>query len=288
MSDAWEPGFLPPGLTATATSLLEGGVANTTWLVTLSDGTRLVVKGGGAVPRALFDEEAAGLAALRSAGLPTPRVIHVGPRSLALQALNPATPQHDGFWEELARLVALLHSHTGPRYGWEHDGWLGRLRQENAWDDDGHRFFAERRILRYLREPKARLAVDPADRSRLEKVCDRLPELVPASPAVLTHGDLWRSNIITSDAGQPVFIDPAVSWTWAEADISMMYCSPGAPPRFFDAYHEINPPLGDGQDWRARMELLHLRELLSTVAHFGPVGDHPREIARIVRQFSKK
>lgn len=90
---------------------------------------------------------------------------------------------------------------------------------------DGHRFFAERRVLRYLREPKVDQALDRADRAALERVCSRLPELVPAEPPVLTHGDLWHANLIAGDAGEPVFIDPAVSWMWAEVDLSMMFCT---------------------------------------------------------------
>jgi fructosamine-3-kinase len=41
----------------------------------------------------------------------------------------------------------------GQRFGWPQDGWLGLLPQRNAWCDDGHEFFAVRRLLRYLSEP---------------------------------------------------------------------------------------------------------------------------------------
>jgi fructosamine-3-kinase len=41
------------------------------------------------------------------------------------------------------------------RLGWPADGWLGRLRQVNTWNADGHEFFAEHRLLRYLTEPPA-------------------------------------------------------------------------------------------------------------------------------------
>jgi fructosamine-3-kinase len=79
-----------------------------------------------------------------------------------------------------------------------------------------------------------------------------------------------------------VFIDPAVCWMWAEADLSMAYCTGGVPDRFFGAYHELRPPM-DG--WRERMELLNLRELLSVVAHFGPRGDCAERIRNIVKRF---
>jgi fructosamine-3-kinase len=90
--------------------------------------------------------------------------------------------------------------------------------------------------------------------------------------------------MVADPAEGPVFIDPAVSWTWAEVDLSMMYCNGGAPARFFDAYHELNPP--PSGDWRERMELLHLRELLAVVAHFGPIRDCVGRIRDVIGRFS--
>lgn len=187
----WGGDFLPAGMSAASATRLDGGEVNSTWLVVLADGRRVVVKGGRAAPHGLFADEAAGLAVLRTSGrLRTPQVLGIGATFLVLEALNPRVPDAPGFWEAAARAVAGLHAHLSPRHGWDHDGWLGWLPQENAWDDDSHRFFAERRILRYLREPAAQRALDSSDRVGLERVCARLPVLVPASKAVLTHGDL--------------------------------------------------------------------------------------------------
>jgi fructosamine-3-kinase len=283
--EEWGDDFLPAGMSAASVTRLDGGEVNSTWLVVLTDGQRVVVKGGRTAPGGLFADEAAGLAVLRTAGrLRTPRVLSIGATFLVLEALNPDIPDVPGFWDAAARAVAGLHAHVSPRYGWDHDGWLGWLPQENAWEEDGHRFFAERRILRYLREPAAQRALDASDRAGLERLCARLPVLLPASPAVLTHGDLWRGNMVADPAERPVFIDPAVSWTWAEVDLSMMYCNGGAPARFFDAYHELNPPLSGG--WRERMELLHLRELLAVVAHFGPTRDCLGRIRDVITRFA--
>jgi fructosamine-3-kinase len=136
----------------------------------------------------------------------------------------------------------------------------------NDWTADGHEFFAARRLLRYLPEPRVDRALTAADRRALEALCDRLPDIVPPMPAVLTHGDLWCGNILGHPAGGLTVIDPAVSYTWAEVDLSMLYCCPRPPAtdRFFAVYQDVNPsPPG----WAERMPVLHLRELLSTIAH---------------------
>jgi fructosamine-3-kinase/acyl carrier protein len=262
---------------------LSGGGANEVWGVSLADGAALVVKCTSGVDDGAFPSEADGLEALRlHGGVRTPRVIEVSPRHLVLEKMLPATDS-PRFWEEAGRAVAGLHSVRGERFGWTADGWLGLLRQENTWTDDGHEFFTVHRVLRYLREPKVLATLDAVDLIALERICDRLPSLVPAMPCVLNHGDLYRDNIVSNGQGEPVFIDPAVCWMWPESDLSMMYCTGRTPDSFFKAYEEVSP-LNDG--WRERMPLLHLRELLSVVAHFGDSADCVARIRSIIRAFS--
>ncbi|MEW2402494.1 fructosamine kinase family protein [Streptomyces sp. NPDC046862] len=283
MNALWKrlPSTVVPRVVEAAT--LSGGAVNDVWRLTLDDGTEYVLKGSADAPADLFPLEAAGLRALHErAGIRTPRVFEVSERHLLMEALRPR-PDTDAFWEAAGRAFAALHTVRGDRFGWDTDGWLGLLPQENSPAADGHEFFAERRIRRYLREPKVRGVLASADLSGLERICERLPQLVPAAPSVLNHGDLWCNNVVADPAGAPVFIDPAVCWMWAESDLSMTYCCDPPPDRFFRAYEEVSP-LADG--WRDRMPLLHLREHLCALAHFGAYGDTVARVRDVVRTFS--
>jgi fructosamine-3-kinase len=278
---------------AAATDLTSGFTPNHVWLVTWADGTRRVVKHSGVAPPGLFAAEAEGLRALTSlGGVATPAVHHADDRLLLLDALVPLNAEDPppAFWEDLARAVATLHATPASdgRHGWHADGWLGHLPQHNPWTDDGHAFFATHRILRYLPEPRAQEALTPADRAAVERLCARLPDFVPPTPPALTHGDLWHANIVTAADGThaPAFIDPAVSFTWPDADLSMFHASAASPAqreRFFAAYAELRP-LGDG--WRERMEVLHLRELLSTLAHEGDRWGALEHVRRITARYA--
>ncbi|MBS2536610.1 fructosamine kinase family protein [Catenulispora sp. NF23] len=283
-TDEWTSDLLPPGTQELSKDALTGGVANNVWRVALSDGREVVVKGGRSVPDGFFAQEAESLTALRDiGGLPTPRILHLGAKSLVLESLTSELPETAPFWEAAGRAVAALHEHTSERHGWHRDGVLGLLPQENAWDEDGHRFFAEHRIVRYLSEPLVEATFEAEELRALERLASRLPELVPAAPAVLVHGDLWRANIIADGAESPVFIDPAVYYGWAEIDVSMMYCTGRVPEAFFAAYHEVCPPVGE---WQERMDLLNLRELLCMVAHFGADCGAPPRIRDVVSRLA--
>jgi fructosamine-3-kinase len=215
----------------------------------------------------IFTAEAEGLAALRESGMATPDVILANRELLVLSVLQ-GRPRSGTFWEQFAHALAHLHTSTiHPRFGWQRDNWLGRRRQINTWNDDGFAFFAEHRLLRWLGQPRVEAALDAEDRVALERLCHRLPELLPDRPACLTHGDLWTQNLLATPDGRPALIDPAVSYMWAEVDLAHVWTTspPSEAERFFAVYAELTSLISG---WQARMPIIQLRQHLAVLAQF--------------------
>ncbi|MET0418737.1 MAG: fructosamine kinase family protein [Actinoplanes sp.] len=246
-----------------------GGLAALAGIANRRDAPPVFVKAFADTPdNEVFAAEAEGLTALRElGGVATPEVIRVDRELLVLSVLRPR-PRSEDFWEQFAHVLARLHqSTTHPRFGWHRDNWLGRRRQVNTWGEDGFAFFAEHRLLRWLGQPRVEAALDAGDRAALERLCQRLPELLPDRPACLTHGDLWTQNLLATPDGRPALIDPAVSYMWAEVDLAHVW-STSPPPeaqRFFARYAELTS-LDAG--WPARMPIIQLRQHLAVLAQF--------------------
>jgi fructosamine-3-kinase len=273
----------------TAVDLVEGGLAALAGVATRRAGPRLFVKSFADLPADdVFAAEAEGLEALRRrGGLTTPEVVLVTPDLLVLPVLR-ERPATEAFWERLAHELARLHTSTvHDRFGWQRDNWLGRYRQENAWTADGYEFFARHRLLRWLPERRVLAALDERDRRALERLCERLPDLLPPRPACLTHGDLWAHNVLATEDGLPALIDPAVSFTWAEVDLAHLWCSPHPPEakRFFGLYAELTG-LDDG--WRERMPLIQLRQHLAVIAQFDHDWGAADQVRAVLKPFRRR
>lgn len=256
------------GRRVTATERLHGGTITRTLRLTLDDGSTVVLKQRRSVPTEAWSAEVDGLTHLAVPGGPVvPAVLAVGDGFLLLEDVGHPVPETDAFWEEVGRRLATLHTVTHDRFGWHRDNMLGAVAQRNPWTDDGWDFFARHRLLRYLEVDHCAAAFTPAERADLERVAGRLRDIVPAQPASLTHGDLWRSNVIAAGPTEPALCDPAISYCWAEVDLSMLWCSGGVPEACFAAYREVRPV---EPGWETRWPLLQVREHLSVLAHVGP------------------
>ncbi|NVK16735.1 MAG: fructosamine kinase family protein [Rhodobacteraceae bacterium] len=230
---------------------LHGGDLSDVQLLSLSDGRRVVAKTG-----PLVAAEATMLRAVRDAGVPAPEVLGVGRGLLLMEALEETGANAKG-WQALGHAVRQLHSATGPHYGWAEDYAFGPVAVPNAPLENWVEFWASRRL---LADPGA---LPRNLRLRVEALCARLPELLPAAPpAALLHGDLWSGNVLFSGP-KAYLIDPACYWGDAEADLAMLHLFGTPPADFHDAYGPLEP------GFEARRALYQLWPALVHLRQFG-------------------
>ncbi|HEY6892670.1 MAG TPA: fructosamine kinase family protein, partial [Rhodanobacteraceae bacterium] len=170
-------------------------------------------------------------------------------------------------WERAGADLARLHRHRRDTFGFDADGWCGDSAQDNTHRADGYVFFAECRLLPQALRARASGALDAHDAARIERIGERLPQLVPAMPAALIHGDLWTGNLHACASGELALIDAgAVHYGWAEADLAMLTLFGEPPGAFFAAYESES---GIDGSWRERAPLHNLYHLLNHLNLFG-------------------
>lgn len=277
------------GFSIDAIQACGGGCIHRAELVRLSDGRVFFVKSNRRSAD-VFAKEAEGLAAIEAAGaIAVPRIIALGglpdeASCLVLEAISSSQPQ-PGFWAQFGNQFARLHQMTRAAcFGWSSDNYLGSSQQKNDGKDDWVDFFAECRLAFQLRLARN------GGRGSMElfrlgqRLMDRLDKLIgnPRQTPSLLHGDLWSGNYLVGHEGQPVLIDPAVSYGSREADLAMPLLFGGFPREFFDAYQETWP-LDDG--WLDRVELYKLYHLLNHLNLFG--SGYLDSCLEILRRFAR-
>ena len=259
-----------------------GCINNATRLET--DGGLLFLKHNSHCPPDMFEREAEGLRALTVTGGPRiPKVLLVGPDFILQEYIEPPPDNRDGrrFWETLGAQLATLHTVTAPRFGFDHDNYIGSAPQINTWELDGHKFFAGRRLLYQTELAHRNGLLDSTNNQSLITICNRLPDLIPPQPASIIHGDLWSGNLHTGPNGEPVLIDPAAHYGWAEAELAMMTLFGSPPDSFFRTYESVRP-LEPG--YRERFDLYNLYHLLNHLNLFGE--SYLGSVRAIIKRYS--
>ncbi|MFI6990047.1 fructosamine kinase family protein [Nonomuraea wenchangensis] len=241
----------------------------------LDDGRPVFVKSGPADAVAeVFAAEAAGLRWLGEVAA-VPEVIEAGPDRLVLSWVEeerPGPAAAERFGRELAR----MHRAGAAGFGAPWPGFIAELPMDNRPCGSWPEFYAERRVLPFLRE--ARLPA--ADVVEVERAVARFAEVAgPAEPPSRIHGDLWSGNVLWS-GGSAVLVDPAAHGGHRETDLGMLALF-GLPhlDRVLGAYRE-EWPLADG--WRERVPLHQLHPLLVHVVLYG--GSYRGSLMAAVRR----
>jgi fructosamine-3-kinase len=240
------------------------------WLVELGDGRTVVAKRGEA---GQVLAEAAGLRWLRVAdGPPVPQV-HGHDKQWLVTEYVPTGRLDGAAAERLGRQLAALHAAGAPAFGAAPPGgpqqaWIGAAPMANVPAAQWPQWYAEHRVLRYLRIAVDRGALDSAGATAIQRTCDRIGELAgPAEAPARLHGDLWSGNVHVGADGQTWLLDPAAHGGHRETDLAMLALF-GYPhlERVLAGYTDVTP-LAPG--WRQRVPLHQLFPLLVHAVLFG-------------------
>jgi len=272
---------------------------------TLADGRTVFIKAAvgdrGEAPGA-FAAEANGLRWLaRAEAVPVPAVLGADESTLVIERLPPGEPTPSAA-RDFGAALARMHAAGANGFGAPWPGYIASLPLDNTPLDntpldntplgntpldntrlDGSRldgaplgtageadwgsWYAERRLVPYLRRARDGGALSAADARPVEAVIGRIRELAgPPEPPSRVHGDLWAGNVLWPD-GQGALIDPAAHGGHRETDLAMLALF-GAPylDEILRAY-DATVPLADG--WRSRVPLHQLHPLLVHACLFG-------------------
>ena len=236
----------------------------------------------------LFPGEAEGLRALRKAasGLAIPEVLvalppgELHPACIVMEYLPPGAGT-GGDDVRLGRGLAAIHARPAPAFGFPVTTYCGSTPQDNRESPTWPAFYAERRILALARRLEQEERIDPGERGLLERLADRLPELLAheTRPALI-HGDLWSGNVLATARG-PALVDPACAACDREMELGITTLFGGFSERFFGAYEEALPLPGG---WRDRNPLYQLYHLLNHHLIFG--GHYGRQALSLARRYA--
>ena len=226
--------------------------------------------------------EARMLQLLSDAGWPTPQIYFASSELICMELIG-NDHQHRSIDEaNVAEMICHLHSHLQPsgRYGMSESNYLGFLNQANQWSPSWPDFFAKKRIeLRLSELPELPLAL----RRQLNRVVDRIGDLIPSNPASsLIHGDLWSGNLLFRSGKLAGVIDPAPYYADREVELAFITMFHTFGNTFFDRYHQLQPI--SNEFWGLRRYVYNLYPILTHCVLYP--GQYESQLEQALRQIT--
>lgn len=261
----------------------------------INDSFRIRVKGGSDMfvkinasdrSRDIISAEYQGLELMRGKGVHClPSVIGFAENEtdacLVMPYYEPAEHLHSTDWASFFNNLARMHLISDEVFGGQ-DNYIGALDQKNQSRNNWVTFYRENRL-----QPQFQQALDAgylthSDMSLIDRLLDKLSELMPIERPALVHGDLWSGNILGTISDGILMIDPCPYFGHREIDLAMMELFSGVPVRKLLPYYEAVYPLVRGL--YDRLEVYQLYYLLVHLNMFGTA--YLPGVKRIIRKFS--
>ena len=190
----------------------------------------------------LFEKEKQGLELLSRSTFIVPKPIKNGSIDDAQFLIMDYIEQGSELdWAVFGKKLAQLHLIEGKFFGLDHDNYIGSLEQINkecgAWSE----FYTDHRLIALTAKARDQELFEKKHCIWVEKLCQRLDELIPACRPSLIHGDLWSGNLLIHTSGHPALIDPAVYYGHPEMDWAMLSLFGRYPEEAMDYYLNLYP-----------------------------------------------
>ena len=270
------------GLPAIDIEPMSGGCIGDVYLITLSDGQRLVAKSDGRGSTDLPLEGFMLRYLAENTKLPVPGVRTISQHLLLMEFMPGESGFTDAAERDAAEHLAELHAITAPAFGFQRDTLIGGIRQPNDQTGDWLSFFRDQRLL-YIAAEATRLGRLPKQlAARVEKFAGRLDRWVAESrrPSLI-HGDVWTTNVLADTGRITAFLDPAIYFADREIELAFILLFSTFGREFLDRYEELMP-LESGF-FEERRYVYSLYPLLVHVYLFG--GAYVSSVDQTLRRF---
>lgn len=221
---------------------VSGGCIHQAWKLEGGDRRYFLKSNKAALLGALLAEATGLLALAETESLRVPRPLCWGTfedQSFLLMEYLDLGIGNAGTQQRLGRVLAALHRHTGPSFGWKTDNFIGASVQVNNDHEHWADFWAECRLKPQIEWGQKR----GLDGGLFYRLLDTVPQLLAGhqpEPSLL-HGDLWGGNVAALPDGTPVVFDPACYYGDRETDLAFTEMFGGFSGDFYAAYQETWP-----------------------------------------------